>query len=344
MSPWTTACAIWRLGVLQALCWSYADEMGRLVAHCSCCGRPSKVLTTVFNIQASSSSQLDLLSASSFQACGRVSVASEHQSFPSYCCVNGTQWAGSYITGFLRPVCSCYQILTPPQIYVIFTEDVGQIPPANSIAAWFLEVMFFNIGMNTPCTAWTSPKLKVKYLIFLPTFFVKIPWKKIRLYTPYPSASFPSTWIFGFGGKEGKGPTTWNAKAVSRYRELRDRSNEVFGIHSRPMVNWAMLGYIGDYTSQLYRDYDIPFIIRTNVLVNLFCHFELYFSMFLLQIISIHKFTCSMVGMVGSVTHIEHPQHHHNNPFTADSGHGPSLSMESMFVGTSQDETGEDNE
>jgi len=51
-----------------------------------------------------------------------------------------------------------------------------------------------------------------------------------------------------------------------------------------------------------------------------------------------------MVGMVGSVTHIEHPQHHHNNPFTADSGHGPSLSMESMFVGTSQDETGEDNE
>ena len=205
MSPWTTACTIWRLGVLQALCWSYADEMGRLVAHCSCCGRPSKVLTTVFNIQASSSSQLDLLSASSFQACGRVSVASEHQSFPSYCCVNGTQWAGSYITGFLRPVCSCYQILTPPQIYVIFTEDVGQIPPANSIAAWFLEVMFFNIGMNTPCTAWTSPKTESE-ISNIPSHFVcEDSLKKNTFIHPIPKRILPLNMDFWFWGEGREG-------------------------------------------------------------------------------------------------------------------------------------------
>ena len=230
MSPWNTACTIWRLGVLQALCWSYADEMGRLVAHCSCCGRPWKVLTTVFTIQASSSSQHSFFQHPVFRLVAelvwlRRTKVSHHTA------------ASMGLSGLMQS-----DIDSSTDLYVIFTEDVGQIPPNNSIAVWFLEVMLFNIGMNTPCTAWTSPKTESK-ISNIPSHFVfEDSLKKNTFIHPIPSASFPSTWIFVFLNFLGKGPIRPKAQAVSRYRELRDRSNEVFGIHCQPMVNGKFWG------------------------------------------------------------------------------------------------------
>ena len=98
---------------------------------------------------------------------------------------------------------------------------------------------------------------------------------------------------------------------------------DIYPSHEKKALGW--LGHIGDCTTQLYRDdYNKPFLsLRTllfdvptsNHLNSKKTHVQWWGWLVLLPISSI-----------------------------LNSGHGPSLSMESMFVGTSQDETGEDNE